>query len=415
MRKTRLRNLNSREDEQKGHSKEIAEITHSLYFKTLISFLIIFITISPIHAINLDIKTEITPSTVSPGNDGFIKFTISNLGSATTDITIGSITLDSPLVLGNYTKSISSVDVGKTTSFIVKFSVPSSATSGFYTTQIKLTACETTCKDYIQSAIITVQSPSILEIISVRPVSLNPGENSTLRFVLSNRGESDVSNIVFSWNDPTNTIIPLGSDNRKFISFIKGNAQQEIPIDVVVSPNAESGLYPLTIRISYTEKTGVQQNSTSTTGLFVKGDYNLILSLESQDPIAQGTSGSVTVRLANAGTSDAEFLVIKILPSELIASSSVVYVGKLSSDDYDTQRFQITTNAAKGVYPLKLQIDYKDPYGQSYSEIQSVDVAVSSKDEVRSGPGYLLYIIVFFIIVVIFLALDFRRRRRKKK
>ena len=56
--------------------------------------------------------------------------------------------------------------------------------------------------------------------IMVAQAELTAGETANLEFTLMNHGDSSINNVVLSWEDSKGNILPLGSDNRKFISAI---------------------------------------------------------------------------------------------------------------------------------------------------------------------------------------------------
>jgi hypothetical protein len=258
-----------------------------------------------------------------------------------------------------------------------------------------------------------VQTPSTIEITAA-PDSLKPGENETITFTLKNRGET-VNNIVLTWRDTSGNILPLGSDNRKMIPAIGSNAVYLVPVNVVVSPGTKQGIYLLSIGLSYDDQTGTEQNTSSILGLKIIGDFKFIVSIESQSLVAPGMSGIVDVKVANAGTQEAQFLTINILKSDPIVkiNPAVIYVGNLESDDYDTEKIGFSVaDTPPGEYPLKLDISYKDLYGNEYSDQYSLDVTVSSKEFVasqKSDNSWLLYIIIVIIAYVLY------RKFRKKK
>ncbi|MBI5061239.1 MAG: hypothetical protein HZB67_02915 [Candidatus Aenigmarchaeota archaeon] len=372
-------------------------------------------------ATSLQIQATATPKTVIPGNDFFVEVKITNTGAtAIQNVRMKSLSVDPKLVQVTpvYLSDLGSLGVGMSISSLVKFRVPESTGSGFYPIQFSIEACQTSaCEDYTTSTIVTVQSPSMLSLKSVDPTTLKPGETETMRFVLSNTGDANTTNVLFSWKDPSGNILPLGSDNRKFLSIISADTDATIPVTVIVSPDAKSGIYPISIDVSYTDSTGSTQNIGSTVGLSIAGNYNFIASLETQDIVAPGMKGTAEIKIANAGTQDANFLTIKVLPSDPLQqiTPSEIYVGNLKSNDYDTEKFQFVSNGTPGVYPLKIELTYKDPYGQSYDEVQSIDVRISSKNEVPNTSGIPWLVVFLVAVIAFFVYMDFRRRRKKNK
>ena len=128
------------------------------------------------------------------------------------------------------------------------------------------------------------------------------------------------------------------------------------------------------------------------------------------------------MEIANAGNQKALYLTLKVLPSSPIieTSPSMVYIGNLDSDDYDSEEisFKVKDDASPGTYPLKIQLTYKDLYGQGYNETYNVDILVSSLNELGSnGKGSSIITIVIVLVVLGVVAYFIYRKffRKKKK
>lgn len=378
-----------------------------LIIGSLVSF---SVTIAALES-SLQVTSTITPSTIAPGNDGYVQITITNVGTAYAErVEIKLISLDSPLIPKTqfvFYPSLGGLEVGKSITTTFKFSVPASATSGFYTAKFSLSACDgSVCKETIHYTIITVQAPSSLEITSVSPSSFKIGENATLNFTLANIGDISINNVIVSWKNPA--ILPLGSSDRIFIQSINARQTLQVPVQVVVKPDVTSGIYSFSITIEYTNQVGAKQTVNSTVGIAIKGEYAFIIVLDSQDIVAPGTQGSVNIKIINTGNQEAQFLVLRVLSSEPLIqiTPSETYIGNLESDDYETERFtfKVSKTSSPGTYPLKLEINYKDLYGKFYVEEYSVNVEVSSVSELPKEPMFSPIITAGALIILIILA-----------
>ena len=210
--------------------------------------------------------------------------------------------------------------------------------------------------------------------------------------------------------------MPLGSGNRKLISSVNSNSFSIVPVSVVVSPDAEQGVYPLLITLTYSDQTGTEQNISSTLGLRVIGDFRFIVSLDSQSLIAPGMSGTAEIKIANAGTQEAQFLTVSMADSSPLVGikPAVIYVGNLESDDYDTETVSfVVGSTSPGEYPINLEIAYKDIYGNSYSDLYSAGVTVLSSDYVAAQTRD--YSFIFYIAVAVIAYLLYRKFRKKKR
>ncbi|MFH0833010.1 MAG: hypothetical protein V1900_04795 [Candidatus Aenigmatarchaeota archaeon] len=369
----------------------------------------------------LQVDASTSPATVASGNDGYITLTLTNAGTTSIDsIKVRSIKIDSPIALKttSYLENLGGLGVSKAMSVVYKFNVPLNAPSGFYTVEFLIDACTTTgtCDSYVKNALIKVQSPTSLEIVDVSPSSLKAGESTKITFTLKNSGKTTVNNVKISWDDPADTILPLGSDNKKFVSSIAENVEAAVPIDIITKPGSSPGIYSLVVSIEYDDQTGTKQSINSTVGLKVVGDFDFIVSLDSQDIVAPGMEGKADIKIANAGTQEALFLTVNVLSSDVITNikPSEIYVGNIKSDDYDTETLTFSVaNVATGDYPIDIEISYKDVYGNPYSEKHDIDITVSTKDEAAQGGSSNLFLYIVILAIVAYLL--YRKIIKKKK
>ena len=382
--------------------------------KTKILFLPIilftFVTIATAET-SLQVSSSVTPSILTPGNDGYIQLVITNIGTSYIDkVKIRLDSLDSPLIpITSFTTSgFGGLAAGKSISTIFKFSVPSDTPSGFYVAKFTVSACDSSniCKDTDVYAPITVKTTSALQLTSITPDSVKVGEKINLTFNLENSG-SDITNINLIWSNPA--ITPLGMSNRIYIPSMKANEVRQIPVETIVQPDITPGVYPFTILITYTDKTGTQQTLNTTVGITITSKFNFVVTLDSQDILYPGTTGSAVISIANAGKQEARFLTVEAPESQVFTQiiPGKVYVGNLKSDDYDSERFTFkVAPVTPGIYPFKVRLEYQDLYGNNYNETYEVNLRVSSvavnKKGLSTSTILLLVVIAAIIIYIIY-------------
>jgi hypothetical protein len=278
----------------------------------------------------------------------------------------------------------------------VPFSISSSAPSGYYTAEFKIEACYgSSCTTYTQVALVNVQSPSSLQIASVEPNRLDIGSSMDLNFTLFNSGDTPLGNVVLTWS-AGDTVLPQGTSNRIFITSIPAKGNVKMPVPVLVNPSAEPGTYTFTITAEYTDASGTKQSTNSTVGFTVAGAYDWIVTLDSQSGVSPGGVGMVSIKLSNAGNQEALYMSINASSQTFKVTPPIIYVGSIEADDWDTQDFSLSTNAAPGTYPLTVGLNWKDAFGQSYSELHTVDVQVAAP---QTTAGWWQALIVVVVIV----------------
>lgn len=319
--------------------------------KLLISFLfMVLISVSILGVVNATTTTEplvqasfsTNPITATPGSDGYITMTLDNTGGGNANsvkVTITSI--ESGITIDNYRfVDVGGIAAGESNLALFKFSVPKDTPSGLYRLNFEIDYCQvTSCRDTNQFAIIRVQAPTVLELTSIEPSSLNAGETSKVIFKLFNNGKDEIDNIILTWQASSDLILSMGSDNRVFISSIGAGQSVEVPVNVIVSPTITPDLYSLTIRMEYYDQAGVKQNVTSTAGMMISSVTDFDVSMQSS------TSGSTTFAIANIGTYTA-YSVIMNIPQQQnfrVAGTSSSVIGNLNAGDYTLATFQITS------------------------------------------------------------------------
>ncbi|MCX6819205.1 MAG: hypothetical protein NT129_04375, partial [Candidatus Aenigmarchaeota archaeon] len=93
----------------------------------IISVFMILLSSLSLATQTLQISSATTPSTVAPGNDGYITLTITNVGTTYVDtLKIKSIKIDSPIIMKStlYQDSLGSLGPTKATSATIRFDVP---------------------------------------------------------------------------------------------------------------------------------------------------------------------------------------------------------------------------------------------------------------------------------------------------
>lgn len=311
---------------------------------------------------SLQITSSTNPVIVQPGNDGYIDIIISNVGNApASSLTLSLVSIDNPIIAKTpfYLESLGSVEPGKSSSVVFRFNVPTSASSGYYTAQFKIKYCDgSVCKDYVQYSLITVQSPAAVKIVGVEPNELTIGTNNTINFIVENIGDSPISNVFVKWESTESTILPFGSDNEIYIPSIGNKQRKSIPAEIFVDQKTESGIYPLTITLRYTDSSGLPQITTSTTGVVVKGITDFVIRPDNEK-LYYGAPGEITIYIANKGTESAEFLTAKLVSDY---GSEEYYIGSLKADDEESVTFKQDLTKVSSPYETNLILSYRDKF-----------------------------------------------------
>lgn len=338
-------------------------------FKKMFLIVLTILLISPMvgfAAPVLQMSSSVTPATVVPGNEGYISLSITNIGTSANNIKIKSASVSTPLVGKTVfdTSGFGGLEALKSLSTIFRFSVPEGTPSGFYTVTFSVQVCEgSTCTDYGHNALIDVRAPSTLEFGSILPSELKIGEKTDMIFSIINTGSTKLNNIILKWDSSNDYILPLGTGNRITISSIGKNEEKKVSIPVLVSESAKPGISSISVDISYDDSAGIKQTVSSTVGMAITGDIDLITNIE-ENKLYYGDEGTLTISIVNRGTISAAFMTVK---AESDYGDQEFYIGEIEPDDYESVEIkQNLEDLRKGSYPLKLSLKYKDTFNNEH-------------------------------------------------
>lgn len=281
------------------------------------------------------------PMIVAPGTNGYLELNLKSAGSSNIqniDITVSS--WDSSVVIpqGNWDVYLGDLSGGHSTSVLYEYKIANDASAGLYQVVFKINYYPG--NGIVQTAIIKVEDSTSLDLVSVIPSTINIGQATTLIFNITNGGGVDANNVLFTWEDPSDYILPLGTDNKIKISSIKSGESTEIPVEVLASPSTSPGIYPLSITMEYYDSTGTMQTINSQVGLQIGGTTDFAIVLQ------ESSDGSTTFAVANTGAYVASSVIVTV-PSQMgvtISGASSVNVGNLDAGDYTLATFTLSTS-----------------------------------------------------------------------
>ena len=288
------------------------------------------------------------PVSAAPGNDGYIQMTLKNAGTASASrIKISSVSADSNIIpAATWIGELSPLAAGDSVTSLFKFAISGNAPSGLYPVTFYIDyGADSTTRTINPNVIINIQSPSALELASIEPSSLKPGDKINLTFTVANKGSAAVANAVFTWTSSGNAILPLGSDNRVLIPSIGAGANYKILAEVSVSPSVAPGVYPLSLTLQYTDKSGANLTINSIAGIVISGETDF--EVFAQDSAA----GSITLAIANIGA-NAGYSVIASIPEQnnfAASGASSSILGNLNAGDYTLATFQLVSARAANI------------------------------------------------------------------
>jgi hypothetical protein len=242
---------------------------------------------------------------------------------------------------------------------------------------------------------IEVRGKEYAQIVTISKSSIDFATEEQLDFVVTNTGSSPLKNMKISWEDSTGTILPVYSDNTKYISYLAANQSVTVSYIVMADVNADPGLYQLDVTLEVEDYNSNVSTISTQAGLFVGGgtDFDVAFS--------DNSDGEVSFSIANIGNNEAYSVKVSIPEQDgyTVSGSSSTIVGNLEKGDYTIASFTVSQQGAGGMpsgapggnaeasaastnstatEDLKVLIEYTDSAGQRNTVEKSVELSQSS-------------------------------------
>ena len=288
----------------------------------------------------------------------------------------------------------------------------------------------------INNFTVLVQGKDQIEISQLTPSILTPGKPTDAMFVLNNSGTALLHDISIVWSEENNKILPLGSQNRQYISSLSPGQGVEIPFTIIADPTATAGVYNLNVTTTYQVGSNTTKTISSNIGVFIGGQADFDVSV--QDYQTTGVSFSV----ANVGATPTTSVSISIpdQPDFAVTGTSSSFLGNLNPGDFTLATFQLSlrggfnrTSGSRDVTSIPIDISYTDTNGVRQNVEKDVPIQVSqltgqafsggaggtSGFQRRQTAAVPIYIpigaLVVIVVVLYLLRKKIRARFRKKK
>lgn len=366
-------------------------------------FVIIAVNASGVKAaggVNISLLNQ-NPDPASAGDLVELRFMVENQGGSEVNNLQLELLMEYPFseVPGEeYTKTISTLSPYQqgSDSVIIKFRARVDRDAQDGTSEIRLRYTEgLSTVSVIDKFYIDVSSNEFAQIIYIDRAKLYPGEETELKFTITNVGNSPLSNLVFSWSEESGSILPVYSDDTKYIKYIDVGDSAELLYTVVADINADPGLYQLDLNLKFESETSGTQEMNTKAGIFIGGETDFDVTF------SESSAGQTSLSIANTGNTPALSVTVRIPEQEnfRVTGSTSSIIGNLDKGDYTIVSFQISSQSAMPSYRdmnqtgrlpsgtgesnLLVIIEYTDTTGVRHSVEKSVPIQfrdISSMD-----------------------------------
>ncbi|AKB36242.1 hypothetical protein MSSAC_1652 [Methanosarcina siciliae C2J] len=385
--------------------------------------------------------TNQNPDTARPGETVELTVSVQNVGTKDAkDITvtvdpeypfskISSEALEKEI---SYLNARQDDDEGGVLKF--KLMVDSNASAGTYPVDITTTyktgsGSSATTYTTTKTVYIDVRGKEYAQIVTIDKANIDIAKEETLEFIVTNTGTSPLKNMVISWTDPDGVVLPVYSDNTKYIKYLDAGESVTVTYSVMADVNADPGLYTLDITLTLEDYDSNEQIINTTAGVFVGGETDFDVSFSESD------EGEISLSIANVGNNIAYSVKVSVPDQEnyKVSGSSSTIVGNLEKGDYTITTFDVAstqgavetegstdgpgtakastegenlTVASVENNPLLVQIEYTDAKGERITVDKEVELEITggTMGPQTGGPGnsggitsYLPYIAVIIL------------------
>ncbi|MFH1439564.1 MAG: COG1361 S-layer family protein [Candidatus Woesearchaeota archaeon] len=196
----------------------------------------------------------------------------------------------------------------------------------------------------ITSLSLDIGSQESAEVIYIDKSTLIPGRQTDLMFTINNVGNAPLRDLTFSWKNEDKVVLPVGSDNTKYIKYIDIGDSAELRYKVIADTNAIPGLYELALSLSYDDPISRNNTKISTiAGVYVGGSTDFEVSY------SESSAGETSFSIANIGSNPA-YSVSIIVPEQegwKTTGSSSMIIGNLNNGDYTVASFNLQPKQTK--------------------------------------------------------------------
>ena len=220
------------------------------------------------------------------------------------------------------------------------------------------------------------------------------GDSGMLSFQLINRGPLNMNSVIVS-AEGDGTVTSIRGLNTKNFAQIHAGTREDVTFEIVASPSAANGNYPVNIKVQYKDDNGKSFEKefkyyiSIGTGSSTKADVQIKNIKEPTGTYGVNQNFNVSFDLTNIGTGDAENITVtanefgeggNVVPK----SSSVLSVNKLAAGETKNMvfTFAATDNASSRNYTVEFTVTYtKNGTETTFKQYAGVNVNNPKKDE----------------------------------
>ncbi|MBU1111894.1 MAG: hypothetical protein ABIG93_02625 [archaeon] len=377
-----------------------------------------------------------SPDPVEPGQIVKVKFKVENEGSETPDDVIVRVLPKYPFTIygddeeKNIGKLRSSSTGADSVEVTFQLKVDDDAVEAETELELEIKITEGATIKYTNNEFtIDIQThDAVLDItgIEIDPEQVAPGDTANVKISVRNEADSLLKDIIFKleMSDGTIPFAPYQSSSEKRISQLNSGYQNSLNFEIIVSPDADAGLYKIPLNISYNDEQGNSYTHEDLLAIQVGKTPVLKAYVKKTEILQAGQAGKVTLEIANSDIVNVNNLELELIESseyQLVSPSNYFYLGDLDADDTESEEINIYVPEDLEEVSIPIKLTYMDDNNQEYQQNFNLDLNLYSSSELKklgltqsSSAGYWVIIVILIIAGVGYYIYKKRKKKNQK-
>ncbi|MBU7015109.1 MAG: hypothetical protein HXS52_10255 [Theionarchaea archaeon] len=224
-----------------------------------------------------------------------------------------------------------------------------------------------------------VQSVPLLRMkrYSVSPEQVGPGESFQLYLVIENEGTGDALNVTVSF-DLTENFSPAQPASSAYFERLDIRELTSVLQTFVVSGETVSGVYDLTVTLSYSDASGSSYTVQETVGISVlRKPLIKLLNVDYPTEVMQDETFKFSSDIANVGRFAVNGVYLEV-ESDMDWEYNSYYIGSLEAGDFDSFEAEVVPTQP-GEHTFIIRIGFVDDFNKEHFQEESFSVSVTEK------------------------------------
>jgi len=373
-----------------------------------------------------------SPDPVESGQELIVKFKVENNGTQTTDDVILRLLPNFPFQLYG---DVAEKNLGKmrggqngADAEIVEYRLKIAPSAIEQDTELELELQRgTSITKYVNNDFLidirTRDTALAISQVTSEPEQIAPGEYSNVNIMVKNTADSLIKDITFKldFSSADLPLAPYQSSSEKTLGKLEAGYQDTLTYKIIADPEATLGLYKVPLNITYSDDRGTRTTVSEVLALTI-GDVPQLKPFIKQSTVLQANKeGTVTIGLANSGTTNLKFLELEILPSDdfqLVSTSNYFYIGDLDSDDTESEDVDLFINRGLKTLTIPIRLEYRDANNKLFQQQSDLELNLYSASQLKKF-GIIQtnnsWVYLFLLLLIVGGYIYYRRRKKKTK